>query len=486
MNLENMKAGASLNAIRGSIKKIFFFRICGMGMGASAQLLKQAGFEVEGADSVFFPPMSTYLEKEKIPCMALSEVTSEVLNKYDLIVVGNSVGKNSQEAQMIESCGVPFTSFPSLIGEFILKNRKVIGIAGTHGKTTTSYYLTQMLNLLGEDTGYLIGGVLLDRPLAFLGTSEYFVIESDEYDTSYFQKYAKFNEYHINNLVLTSLEFDHADIYENVESIETEFGKIIPTIDHLIYSEDYQSAKNVANNKRLIEKGALQSYGLNSKNGPLNLTYKNGKCFFELSVENKKELFETNIIGNQNILNLTSCIYFCLNEGLELSKIKKSLLNLKNVKRRQELRGHYKKFIVIDDFAHHPRSVDLTIDAIQKTYPDKKIFAIVEPSTSTSRSTAFQESFVPSFAMASGVIIANPNIPTNAKQFQNLDYKLLSNEVMKSFNIDCFCFEQLGDLIKQIDLWSQKLTEQSVLLVMGNRTIIGLWQDQKFLSELVV
>ena len=167
-----------------SIKKIFFYRICGTGMGAAAILLKEAGYIVEGGDTQFKPPMSDYLKSTQIPLIDLLDVDSEYLRGFDLIVVGNVVSKKSPDAQLIESLGVNFCSFPASLGAFILKERKVVGISGTHGKTTTTYLMSQVFKNLGFNPGYFIGGVLNEGPCANLGNSDYFFIESDEYDLS--------------------------------------------------------------------------------------------------------------------------------------------------------------------------------------------------------------------------------------------------------------------------------------------------------------
>ena len=160
----------------------------------------------------------------------------------DLIIVGNSVPKNSSHASLIEECGVFFTSFPTILGAYILQNKEVIGLSGTHGKTTTTYFLAQMLEALGEDTGYFIGGIIDGRAPSKVGESKFFVIESDEYDSAYFQKYSKFRQYEIDTLVLTSLEFDHADIFNCVEDIELEFESIIPQLKKpIVVNDAYES-----------------------------------------------------------------------------------------------------------------------------------------------------------------------------------------------------------------------------------------------------
>lgn len=473
MNLANFWDAEKIKINQQKIKKIFFFRICGMGMGTTATLFREAGYEVAGCDIAFYPPMGDYLKKVGVECISVEATTAEVLKKYDLVVVGNSISANTKESQLIEGCGIPFTSFPCILGEMILKNKKVVGIAGTHGKTTTTYYLTQMLSLLGQDVGYLVGGVLTDREASHLGKSDYFVIESDEYDSSYFQKFSKFRLYHIKELILAALEYDHADIFPTLRDIEVQFEHIIPNVKGMVFNSDYPSAQKMAELYKKLHKKDAISYGLKFEAGPSKIETHNGLTRFALTIEGKEETFETNIIGPQNILNLSACVLFCLKEGFPLNKVKESLKNLKNVKRRQELRGKYNNLLVIDDFAHHPTAITLTLEAIRKTYPNKPIHVIFEAVTSTARSNAFQKQFADSLSTVASVLVANPKIPTNAKQFENLNYGLLTKDISAS-GVFSEEYTELAPLRKTIDTLSKK---DGILLVLSNRTVLGLWES---------
>lgn len=473
MNLANFWDQAQLQANKSKVKKIFFYRICGMGMGTSAVLFREAGHIVAGCDQQFFPPMGDYLKNLGIKCLSMNETTAQVLQQYDLIVVGNSVGKDSKDAELIENCGVPFTSFPCVLGEYILKDRTVVGIAGTHGKTTTSYYLAQVLQHLGEDAGHLVGGVLKDREAAALGKGKYFVIESDEYESSYFQKFSKFRLYHINELLLTALEFDHADVFKTLADIEKQFDVIIPQLSGLVYDADYPAAQRVAEKFLKVAPRTTYSYGLKNANGPFEIEVHAGTCNFGLMINGSKEKFSTNIIGPQNILNLTAVILFCYKEGFPLAKIKSAIAKLHNVKRRQELRGQYGKLLVVDDFAHHPTAIELTLESIRKTYPGKKIHVVFEAVTSTARSNAFQKEFAQVFSQVASVLVANPKIPTNATQYENLNYQQLADDISR-YGVFSKEYLQLVDLRKEIDRLAET---DGVLLILSNRTVLGLWES---------
>lgn len=475
MNLENNISGLEVLDLKDKLKKIFFYRICGTGMGACAYVLKEAGYDVEGADVNFFPPMSTYLADVGIKTYPLDSVTDEFLKEFDLIVVGNSVPRVSKYAEQIERCGAKFISFPELMGALVLKQKNVIGIAGTHGKTTTSFFLTQLLEKLGHECGYFIGGIINGRSPSRIGKSDYFVIESDEYDSAYFQKISKFRLYEIDHLVLTSLEFDHGDIFAGIENIKDEFRAVLKNGDlkSVICDDSYKATKE------LIEEFKLNpmTYSLNSID---LIKLDENQSEFNLNINGKKEHFVTNVAGKQNILNVASCILFLVHEGFSLDDIKKHVGNLELVKRRQELRGHYKGAEIIDDFAHHPRAVELTIDSIKQKYKNKKITVVFEPVSATARSAIFQDEFTESLKVADHVVLANAGIQTTAFGGKNLDFDKMASDLNHS-NIPAIVCSKLDQLINYID---QHITKDDVLLILSNRTCLGLWESD-FVKKII-
>lgn len=480
MDLKNLISQEDLIARKSKIKKVFFYRICGAGMGPAAVLVKQAGFDVEGADSAYYPPMSTFLENTKIPLHKLEVVTEEFLKQFDLIVVGNSVAGKLEAARMIERVGVPFTSFPSAIGSLVLKEKNVIGIAGTHGKTTTTYFLTQMLEKLGQNPGYLVGGIIEGRDPAKLG-DKYFVIEGDEYDSAYFHKISKFRLYELKNMILTSLEFDHADIFSSVEKIEDEFRAVLPNMKStLIFNQEYPSAMKL--HKDYAGKNSAQKwflYGPGSEVGPHQVqTFENGSTF-TLKWKGENISFQSSVVGNHNVLNITSCIIYLLSEGFPIDKVQQAAQEIGMVKRRQEVRGKYKDMVVIDDFAHHPRAITVTMDAIRARYKNKKIITVFEPISATARSSIFQNEFRDSLATSDKVIIAKPDLATTAIGGSDLDGAKLAKEISEKGK-PARCVNNLDTLRASIDEFAEK---DSVLLILSNRTCLGLWESS-FVKEL--
>lgn len=477
MNLQNMVVGHDLSRLKGSVKKIFFYRICGTGMGACACLAKEAGFEVAGADITFSPPMSTYLETLNILLLKLSDITNDILNDYDLIVVGNSVPRQSEFANFIETCGRPFTSFPSFLGEFILRDKEVIGVCGTHGKTTTTYFMTQMLEYLGEDVGYFIGGIIEGKAPSHLGKSKYFVIEADEYDSAYFQKISKFRLYELNHMVLTSLEFDHADIFHSIEDIKNEFIAILPQLPGKIIAYDGYSA--ILELQEKYPRKPWSFYGDQNERGPRHIETCDGVTKFNLKLGNSIISFQTNIIGLHNILNISSAILLFSELGFNAPELQNAVKNLGMVKRRQEERGFYNEALVIDDFAHHPKAITLTIDAIRTKYSNKKIVTIFEPISATARSNIFQKEFLESLRNSDEVILAVNGLKTTVEDSKNLDCQKLSKE-LNDLGVPCAVSSDLDSLIKNIDLVA---TKNHLLLILSNRTCLGLWESN-FVNKL--
>lgn len=471
MNLDNMVVGRDLSEIKNKIKKIFFYRICGTGMGACACLAKEAGFDVAGADLTFSPPMSNYLETLDIPLFKLADVTKEKLSEFDLIVVGNSVPRKSDYAKFVEESGVRFTSFPSFLGEFLLKEKEVIGVCGTHGKTTTTFFLTQMLENLGLEPGYFIGGIIEGRAPSKLGIDKYFVIEADEYDSAYFQKISKFRLYELDHMILTSLEFDHADIFNSIEDIKNEFASTIPSLKgEIVANDEYEAILDL---KEKFNEKSWSIYGVKTDSGPVKIETNSKVTRFSIMLGNSFVDFETSVIGTHNILNICSCLVLLHKKGFNTLELKQSVKKLGLVKRRQELRGKYKNSLVIDDFAHHPKAISLTIDAIRNSYPDKKIVTVFEPISATARSNIFQKEFEDSLVESDSVVIAMNSISTTVEDSKNLNCELLVDN-LNNRKISSSLVSSLAELRSEIDI---KDSEETLFLILSNRTCLGLWES---------
>jgi len=286
--------------------------------------------------------------------------------------------------------------------------------------------------------------------------------------------------YCLDHLVLTSLEYDHADIFTDVEAIKNEFRAIIPQVKgNLIFSQDYVATQELAQEFSDAGKAKLYFYGENAAGGPFKIKTATRGSEFSLHWKGLELTFNTNIIGKHNVLNLSAVVIFALQEGFATGDIQKAIKHLTLAKRRQEVRGLYHGSLVIDDFAHHPRAVDLTIDAIRAQYPDKKIIVILEPNSATARSDVFQQDFVPALAKADEIILAKPEKPTTAIGRQDLNLEQLAQ--------DLFLMGRPAQVVDRLDILKAKLAEKSgphnLLLVLSNGTCLGLWESE-FVQEL--
>ena len=462
-----------LKLIKNEIKKIFFYRVCGTGMGAAATLLKEAGYIVEGGDNEFYPPMSTYLENSEVQLKKISDCNDDYLKEFDLIIVGNVVPRESKDARRLESLGVNLTSFPQALGGLLLDAKKVIGIAGTHGKTTSTYLGAQVLSNLGEDVGYFIGGVLPSGPSAQIGKSDIFIIEADEYDSAYFEKTSKFHHFGIDSLIITSLEFDHADIFKNEKELSSSFEKLLKgRFSRIIYNSDYSMLKNIFNSP--LRNKNIKDYGLDGSHpGLRNVLSKDNYTSFELKINGQFEKISTNLTGIHNILNLTSIVLLTYDLGFSITQIKKAVLRLDMVKRRQELKGTIKNALIFDDFAHHPTAIQTTLKSLRSLYAKKEIIAIFEPVSSTARSNFFQEQFVDSLKVADIILVIPPRRDTSALLGKNLDVELL-----------CKRLQNLGRIVFQVfdleDLEERVLAladEKKVIITLSNGKVYNLFSS---------
>ena len=457
-------------------KRVFFYRICGTGMAPAAGLLKQRGLEVEGHDVKCSPPMDSYLREMGIKCHPPEAVTTKLLRSFDLIVVGNVVARGSDEAQMIERLGVHFCSFPAALGAMILRRVKVVGICGTHGKTTTTYFAVQLFERLGQEPGYFIGGVIPHRPCSKWTQGNYFFIEGDEYDSAYFHKVSKFRSYHLHSMILTSLEFDHADIFASIEDIEQQFYPVMQNLTTIVGCDEYPQIHHLLDH-HLADGTKVLWYG---KHFPKILKQTPTKTHFQLQWQGKLLEFYSNIVGKHNIDNLAAAILYALHEGFGPLEIQGAVENLQQVKRRQELKGYYRGCPLIDDFAHHPTAIECTIEAVRVCYPGKKINVIFEPASATARSGAFQQEFVPSFAASDRILVLKPSKPTTAKNFGDIDWQKLQVDLSLAGQRTVAMSSELSQLLQFID---DHAREDNLFLVLSNGTCQGLWEST-FIKQL--
>ena len=343
-------------------------------MAGLSQILKESGHDVSGSDVQFYPPMSDYLTNINIKTIQGYE--AKLLPKADLYVIGNALSRGNESVEHILSKNLPYASGPEILGRE-LKDRNVYAVSGTHGKTSTAYMLTHILDYNGKDVGYLVGGISENfKNPARLGKHKSFVIEADEYDSAFFDKRSKFIHYYPNNLIINNIEFDHADIFDNLDDIKKQFHhliKVIPNKGNIIYSKDDQNVCEV------LSKGYFCNLiQVNGENIKIDLTSK------KLVVDNETYILQDlPLIGEHNFRNYVAAILAAQIEGISINKSIESLKSFLGVKRRMEKVIEHNGIRVYDDFAHHPTAIKLSTKAVRDENPNKKILGIVELGSNT-------------------------------------------------------------------------------------------------------
>jgi len=345
-------------------------------MGGLAQILKESGHEISGSDIQFYPPMSDYLDSFDIEMIKGYDIKS--MPNADLYVIGNALSRGNESVEHILSNSLPFKSGPEMLGE-ILKNKKVLAISGTHGKTTTSYMLTHIMLDQGRDVGFLVGGISNNiSGSASLGSDGTFVIEADEYDSAFFDKRSKFIHYSPSTIVINNIEFDHADIFNNLDDIKRQFHhliKIIPSNGNVVYFADDKNIKD------LIDMGIWSNQiAINNNAHSIEAVYSDKTLKYEESIYSLNEL---PLIGEHNFKNYISAILAAKTDGIKIQDSIKSLASFDGVKRRLEYKGSFDGIEIYDDFAHHPTAIEFSSNALVAKNPSKKILGLIELGSNT-------------------------------------------------------------------------------------------------------
>ena len=414
-------------------------------MAGLAQILKESGHDVSGADAKFYPPMSDYLKKIGIKTIEGYEKKS--LPEADLYVIGNALSRGNECVEEILDQKLPYVSGPEMLGKE-LKNRNVFAISGTHGKTTTSYMLAHIFLDQGREIGYLVGGISDDFDnSACLGKDPIFVIEADEYDSAFFDKRSKFIHYSPTNLIINNIEFDHADIFNDIEDIKKQFHhliKIIKSSGNIIYFDDDSTSKEV------IEKGIwCNKIGINSNGVKADFESK------ELIIDD--EIFQLNelpLIGEHNFKNYVCSILAAKLVGISEKESINSLKKFKGVKRRMDFIKEISGIRIYDDFAHHPTAIKLSCSAIRNKYSDKKILGLIELGSNTMSSGYHKENLINSFDSLDEFLMLDPN---------------------KNYKINN-AFDSENELLKNLE---EKIFDYDIILIMTNK------DSQKFINPII-
>lgn len=411
------------------IQSVHFVGICGTAMASVAAAMKERGIQVTGSDQNVYPPMSTFLAQRGIEAMN-GYAERNLAHKPGLVVIGNAISRGNPEAEYVLDHKLRFCSLPELLRDFFIQGRRSLVVAGTHGKTTTASLLAWVFEHNGFNPSFLIGGIPnnLGQGARFTD-SEWFIIEGDEYDTAFFDKRSKFVHYLPEVAILNNLEFDHADIFENLAAIQNSFRRLIQLVPRnglLLANGDDPNIAPLLN----VTHCPVKRFGLGAENAVHAFNLKLGSTASEFEIPSTK--FHLNLMGEFNVRNALAVVACAKHCGLSNKQIQSAFETFKGVRRRLEVRGIAGGVTVVDDFGHHPTAIRETLRALRLRFPSQRIWALFEPRSNTTRRNVFQHELPAAFASADSVVISQVARLELLPEKERLDPELLMLELKEA------------------------------------------------------
>jgi UDP-N-acetylmuramate: L-alanyl-gamma-D-glutamyl-meso-diaminopimelate ligase len=457
-----------------STKHIHLIGICGTAMASLAGMLQQRGFRVTGSDAAAYPPMSDFLAALNIP---LSQPFAAVNldPRPDLVVVGNAISRGNVELERLLDERIPFCSLPQILHDEFLVGKEVLVVAGTHGKTTTTSMLAWIFESAGLQPSFLIGGIAENFGSSFqLGKGKHFILEGDEYDTAFFDKGPKFLHYFPDSVILTSVEFDHADIYKDLDAVETAFKRLVNLVPRRGRIIAFDSGDSV---EKCIARAfcPVERYGsgrdadwkvTNLKLEPSRTTW---------SIVHKGQHwadFEFALGGEYNAWNATSAAALAASCGISQDAIARAFKSFKSVKRRLQVRAKVNGVTIIEDFAHHPTAIAGTLTALRSRYPGARLWTILEPRSNTLRRNVLQKDLAKSLALADEAVIAQVFKSEVIPEGERLDVNLLTADIKKHGGRARFAPDADGI----VQLAAPEMRSGDVVAILSNGGFDGIYE----------
>jgi len=453
---------------------VHFMGICGTAMASLAGLVKERGYHVTGSDQNVYPPMSTQLQRLGISIQE-GYKRENLVPRPDLVIVGNVITRNHEEAQALMASDIPYASLPEAMGELIIGKRHSIVVAGTHGKTTTTSLMSWIAECQGLKPGFMIGGIPKNFERSYqVPVGDWFVIEGDEYDTAFFDKVPKFIHYRPRTAILTSVEFDHADIYKDLDAVKDAFRRLLRLVPAeaglLVYAAEDENVASL-----LAECQAKKvSFGISAGDYRAeNIKVVSSGSEFDVVVRGaKKARLKIDLLGDYNIKNALAAFAAGAELGWPQDKTTAAIASFQGVKRRQELIGEPRGIKVIEDFAHHPTAVRATIEAVQKRFPDSHVFSVFEARSATSRRNVFQNDYAQALSVAQSLILPPAFNQGGIPEEQRFSTDKLVSD-LKEQGTDVTLCRDVDEIIGELHRRAQP---GDVVLIMSNGGFAGIYE----------
>ena len=465
-------------------KHVHVIGIGGSAMAPLAGMLREHGYRVTGSDSGVYPPASTLLEKLGISFFHTFDAAN-LTPAPDLVVVGNIIARGNPELEEVLDRKIPYRSMPEILEEVFLPGRHSIVVSGTHGKTTTTAMLAWIFHTAGKRPNFLVGGVAENFGKSYgLGGGKEFILEGDEYETAFWDRGPKFFHYHPDDLIITSLEFDHADIYRDFETYELAFRRLVNLVPRrgrdVIWGDTEDSGPAL---RRAAEKAfcPVETYGFSAENDWVASDLAVDGAGMKFRIVHKGKPFGDFVLaasGRHNVLNAMAAIAVANGRGISAEDLAKALATFRSVKRRMDVKGEVRGVLVVDDFAHHPTAVRATIEAAQARWPGRRLWAILEPRSNSMRRKVFEETLPVALALADQVVLGGVFRAQQLGDENRLEPEAVAESV-RELGKSARVFPSADAIADQLSLEAEP---GDVLLVMSNGSFDGLCE--KLLAKL--
>jgi UDP-N-acetylmuramate: L-alanyl-gamma-D-glutamyl-meso-diaminopimelate ligase len=456
--------------------RIHVIGVCGVAMAQLAVELSRKGYTVSGSDKEFYEPMAGLLRSSSVSTRTGYDASHVPLDAA-LVVIGNAISYGNPEVDVVEQKGLPYTCFPKVLAESLIAGKHSVVVTGTHGKSTTAAITASMLVSMALDPSYFIGGVAQSLPHSLhWGDGKHSVVEGDEYDSAFFAKVPKFSFYRPDTVIINAIEFDHADIYPNVEAIEAEFTKMVlglPAGSLALCCTDFDRVARLVGEWRGAAKCRIVTFGQRADAEVRLVSRKQNGLSQECRMESKEfgaVDFSVPVPGAYNAKNAMAALLVAKTRGLDMQAALRGVAEFRPVKRRQEIRFEGNGVVLIEDFAHHPTAVSETIAAIREAYPEKKLWAVFEPRSNTSRRKVFQADYIKAFLQADDAILCQVAARANDASVELIDVPQLAAEISRA-GTPAECLPDAAAIAEQL---MRKIQWNDVVLLMSNGSFGGL------------